>query len=146
MVEQKIKKLITQITQNLGYELIEIKFLKSCIYKITIFIDGNNGININDCSTVIKYINASLKKNTDINYNLEVSSPGPQRPLLNISHYKRFIGKTVRLILYMPVNNNLIWQGLIESVKNNIIAISIDSNNHLFVLSNIKKANLVPLL
>lgn len=145
-LEQKIKFFILQITKKLGYEILEIKILKNFIYKITVFIDSKHGINIKNCVNVTKHINIVLQKNININYDLEVSSPGPKRPLLNISHYKRFIGRTVRLILKIPVNNSLIYKGLIKSVQGNAITITSNNRSHLLVLSNIKKANLVSLL
>lgn len=147
MLEQKIKKLIFNLVKKLGYELLEIVVSKKHFYKFVIFIDKKNNVNVNDCVIVSNQVNVLLKKFfINLKYSLEVSSPGPERLLLKISHYTRFIGKAVRIILHIPLNNRQEWQGIIKSVNVNNITITKKNSDYIFFFNNIKKANLIALL
>ncbi len=48
-------------------------------------------------------------------YNLEVSSPGLDRPMFTAEHYQRFTGEEVALVLRMAVQNRRKWQGHYQS-------------------------------
>lgn len=77
-------------------------------------------------------------------YNLEVSSPGLDRPLFTAEHYNRFMGEEVSLVLRMAVQNRRKWQGTIKSVDGEMITVHVEGSDEVFALSNIQKANLVP--
>ena len=77
-------------------------------------------------------------------YNLEVSSPGLDRPLFTAEHYARFVGEEVTLVLRMAVQNRRKWQGVIKAVDGEMITVTVEGKDEVFALSNIQKANLVP--
>ena len=76
--------------------------------------------------------------------NLEVSSPGLDRPLFTAEHYARFVGEEVTLVLRMAVQNRRKWQGVIKAVDGEMITVTVEGKDEVFALSNIQKANLVP--
>ena len=77
-------------------------------------------------------------------YNLEVSSPGMDRPLFKAAHYEQFIGHEVSVVLKMAVDNRRKWKGVIHSVDGETVVITVDEQDEQFALSNISKANLIP--
>lgn len=77
-------------------------------------------------------------------YNLEVSSPGLDRPMFTADHYARFQGEEVALVLRMAVQNRRKWQGIIKAVDGEMITVTVEGKDEVFALSNIQKANLVP--
>ena len=79
-------------------------------------------------------------------YNLEVSSPGLDRPLFTAEHYARFAGEEVSPVLRMAVQNRRKWQGIIKAVEGEMITVTVEGKDEVFALSNIQKANRSPLL
>jgi len=145
-LEQKLTELVSAPVEALGYELVGIEFVRSRTSILRIYIDSEDGINVDDCADVSHQVSAVMDVEDPITvpYNLEVSSPGLDRPLFTAEHYTRFMGEEVTLMLRMAVQNRRKWQGIIKSVDGEMITVHVEGNDVVFALSNIQKANLVP--
>ncbi|SJN59266.1 Ribosome maturation factor RimP [Vibrio gazogenes] len=101
---------------------------------------------MDDCAEVSRQVSAVLDVEDPISvaYNLEVSSPGMDRPLFKSEHYEQFIGHEVNIVLKMAVGNRRKWKGIIQSVDGETIVVTVDGQEEPFALSNISKANLIP--
>ncbi len=145
-LEQKLTELISAPVEALGFELVGIEFIRGRQSTLRIYIDSENGINVDDCADVSHQVSAVLDVEDPITtaYNLEVSSPGLERPLFTAAHYERFINEDVSLTLRMGVQNRRRWAGKIKSVEGEMITLDVDGKDEVFALSNIQKANLVP--
>ncbi|CAJ0993294.1 Ribosome maturation factor RimP [Pantoea sp. Nvir] len=132
--------------EALGYELVGIEFFHGRISTLRIYIDNKNGINIEDCVDVSYQVGAVLDVEDPITaaFNLEVSSPGLDRPLFTAEHYTRFTNEEVSLVLRIGVRNRRKWKGIIKSVKDEMVTVTVKGKDEVFALSNIQKANLVP--
>ncbi len=145
-LEQKLTELISAPVEALGYELVGIEFVRGRTSTLRIYIDSENGINVDDCADVSHQVSAVMDVEDPITvvYNLEVSSPGLDRPLFTTEHYVRFTGDEVSLVLRMAVQNRRKWQGIIKAVEGEMITVTVEGKDEVFALSNIQKANLVP--
>ncbi len=145
-LEQKLTDLISGPVEALGYELVGIEFVRARTSTLRIYIDHENGINVDDCADVSHQVSAVMDVEDPITiaYNLEVSSPGLERPLFNAGHYQRFVGHEVLIVLRIAVQNRRKWQGIITSVEGEMITVNVEGKDEVFALSNIQKANLVP--
>ncbi|WP_422389643.1 ribosome maturation factor RimP [Candidatus Hamiltonella endosymbiont of Tuberolachnus salignus] len=145
-MSKKIKKIITAPVEGLGYELVGIEFIQSRQSVLRIYIDHEEGITVDSCSDVSKEVSSVLDVEDPITvpYNLEISSPGLDRPLFTARHYAQFIGEKVNLMLRMAIQNQRKWQGIIKSVDGESIIVAVNQKDEVFALSNIQKANLVP--
>ena len=145
-LEQKLTDLISAPVEALGYELVGIEFVRSRTSILRIYIDSEDGINVDDCADVSHQVSAVMDVEDPITvpYNLEVSSPGLDRPLFTAEHYERYAGDEVTLVLRMAVKNRRKWQGIIKSVEGEMITVNVEGKDEVFALSNIQKANLVP--
>ena len=77
-IEEKVENLLKPIIENLGYDLYDVEYVKEGKnYYLRIFIDKENGIDLNDCEKVSNSINEKLDEADYIKeqYYLEVSSP-----------------------------------------------------------------------
>ncbi len=77
-IEKNVEALVKPIIENLGYELYDVEYVKEGKnYFLRIFIDKEDGINLNDCEKVNDAINDKLDEKDYIKeqYFLEVSSP-----------------------------------------------------------------------
>ena len=112
-----------------------------------LYIDCEKGIRVNDCETVSRQISSIMDVEDPISgqYNLEVSSPGIERPLFVISHYQRFLGHDVHLRTYRPIDGKRNFTGCIGSVgeTNNTIELVTELGAVTIGIGLIEKANLI---
>ncbi|MGK2959803.1 MAG: ribosome maturation factor RimP [Candidatus Malihini olakiniferum] len=144
-LEQKLTAMISASVKALGYELVGVEFIRGRQSTLRIYIDSEDGITVDDCADVNYQVSAVLDVYDPITvaYNLEVSSPGLDRPLFIAEHYVSFIGEEVILVLRMAVQNSRKWAGIIKSVEVEMITVTVEGKDEVFALSNIQKANLV---
>lgn len=146
-LERQLTEMLDAPVAASGYELVGLEFIRAGEHStLRIYIDHENGINVDDCAEVSHQVSAVLDVEDPISvaYNLEVSSPGLERPLFKAEHYQQFIGHEVSLVLKMAMGNRRKWKGVIEGVEGETITITVDGAKEEFALSNISKANLTP--
>ncbi|MBS9428180.1 ribosome maturation factor RimP [Photorhabdus luminescens] len=145
-LEQKLTAMISAPVEALGFELVGLEFIRARVSTLRIYIDSENGITVDDCADVSHQVSAVLDVEDPISvlYNLEISSPGLERPLFTVEHYQRFIGEEVSLVLRIAMQNRRKWLGIIKTVDGEMITVTVDGKDEVFALSNIQKANLVP--
>ena len=144
---EKVTSFIESICLNSEYELVDIEHLgNSKQSSLVIFIDKENGVTLDDCVDFNQLINdrGGLDDLIDSSYTLEVSSPGPKRPLKVLSDYVRFKGKKVKVKLSStePLSSKSVLVGAIEDVTGS--KISINDSGKIFIINfnDILKANL----
>ncbi|WP_096620004.1 ribosome maturation factor RimP [Candidatus Enterovibrio altilux] len=146
-LEKQLLALFEAPVEKLNYELVGLEFVRAGQHStLRVFIDHKNGITVEDCTEVSRQVSAvmDIKDPITIAYNLEVSSPGLDRPLFKAVDYQRFIDNKINIVLKIAIQNRRKWTGLIISVDGETVTINVDGNEEAFALSNIAKANLVP--
>ena len=147
-IADKVFSIINSSINELGYELLGIEYVSSGKHSILrLYIDTEKGIGVNDCEAVSRQVSAIMDVEDPISgqYNLEISSPGIERPLFTIAHYQRFLGNEVNLRLYRPIDGRRKFTGSIGSISeaNNTIELVTELGPVTMDLSLIEKANLV---
>ena len=92
---EEIKKEIKTETDSYGLDLVDIDLKgKPGTFRMSVFVDTNSGVTIDQCSEISKRLISLrvLEPYLGEKYLLEVSSPGIDRPLKEISDFKRKIG------------------------------------------------------
>lgn len=143
---QQLRQIIAPAVEVLGYEFVGCEMHSQPGRTVLrVFIDGPNGISVDDCAKASRQISASLDVEDPIRgrYNLEVSSPGLERPLYTAQHYRRFVGHPVRVRLRVPRDGQRQYRGLIEQVEGELITVNVDKVQWMFNLDEIEKANLI---
>jgi ribosome maturation factor RimP len=146
-LEKQLTEMLDAPVSALDYELVGLEFVRAGQHStLRIFIDHPNGITVEDCAEVSRQVSAVMDVEDPITvaYNLEVSSPGLERPLFKAEHYQQFIGHEVNIVLKMAMQNRRKWKGEILAVDGETVSVTVDGNEETFALSNIAKANLVP--
>ncbi len=147
MLESRLQALLTPVIEGLGYELVLLEFQGSGrAATLRLFIDAPGGIVIADCERVSREVAALLDVEDPIPtaYQLEVSSPGLDRPLVTPAHYQRFIGEQVKLMLLAPRDNRRKWMGVLLSADENGIELMAPEGRVTLTYSEIERARLVP--
>ncbi|MFK5925400.1 MAG: ribosome maturation factor RimP [Desulfuromusa sp.] len=96
----QIEKIIQPLLEDLGCELVDIEYQREQRgWVLRFFLDKDGGINLDDCAKASREISSLLDVENVMNtaYNLEVSSPGIERPLKKARDFKRFSGKLAKI-------------------------------------------------
>ncbi|MDC0492184.1 ribosome maturation factor RimP [Candidatus Pseudothioglobus singularis] len=147
-IADKVLSIINPSIEDLGYELLGIEYVPSGKHSILrLYIDSEDGIGVDDCEIVSRQVSAIMDVEDPITgqYNLEVSSPGIERPLFIVAHYMRFLGHDVRLRTFRPIEGRRNFTGAIGSVseKSNSLELVTELGPVTLDLDLIEKANLV---
>ena len=127
-IEERVENLILSEVEKLGYELYDVQYTKEGKdYYLRIFIDKENGIDLNDCEKVSEIINPILDSADYIKemYFLEVSSPGIERVLRKDKHLEQSIGKEIEIKLFKPIEKQKELLGVLNKYDENNIYIQL---------------------
>ena len=144
--EHKLTEMLRPAVEEVGVELLGIEFVSAGKHSILrLFIDHENGIDVDNCAEVSRQVGALLDVEDPISteYNLEVSSPGLDRPLFSLAHYQAVIGETVNIRLSLPLNGRRKFKGILNAVENDVLIVTVDNEEYELVFSNVDKGNLV---
>lgn len=144
--EQKLTELLRPTVEMTGMELLGIEFISAGNNSVLrLYIDHENGIDVDNCADVSREVSAILDVEDPISseYSLEVSSPGVDRPLFTKEHFQMVIGETVEVKLGMPLNGRRKFKGLLEAIEGDNLIVVVDGQDYELPISNIDKANLV---
>ena len=145
-LEQKLQDLLQGSVEDLGCELWGIECQRVGRYlTVRLFIDKEGGVTVEDCADVSRQVSAVLDVEDPIadKYNLEVSSPGLDRPLFTFAQYTRYIGQEIVVHLRIPVADRRKWQGELAKIENDMITLIVDKQEQILAFGNIQKANVV---
>jgi ribosome maturation factor RimP len=104
------------------------------------------GITLDDCSAVSHQLSGVLDVEDPIagHYDLEVSSPGLDRPLFTAEQFQRFRGQRVRLKLGVKLEGRRKLEGQIAGLKQDRLLLEAEGETREIPLSTIDSARLVP--
>jgi ribosome maturation factor RimP len=142
-----LDELLQPLVEELGYEFVGLEYSsnpKNAVLRI--YIDAEDGVGVDDCSRVSREVAALLDVEDPIpgHYNLEISSPGLDRPLFTLAQYERFTGSEVKLSLFAPQDGRRKLKGVILGVDLEQVRIAVEDVEMVVYFNNIAKANLVP--
>ena len=142
-----LTRMLQPLVESLGYEFVGIEHSsnpKNAVLRI--YIDREQGIDLDDCSTVSREVAALLDVEDPVagHYNLEISSPGLDRPLFTLAQFDQFAGEEIKVTLYAPEEGRRKFRGRILAVKAERIQLDLGDAEVALNISNIAKARLVP--
>jgi len=143
---QSVQELIEPAVTALGFELWGVQMLSQGKHStLRVFIDGPNGINVEDCAAVSHQVSGILDVEDPINgqYTLEVSSPGIERPLFTLEQYQRYIGEEISVRLRVPFEGRRKFAGLLTAIEADDIVLRVDDEEYLLPFDTIDRANIV---
>jgi len=158
---QTVEKLAQPILDDQGLDLVEVQFRReSTGWVLRLFIDRINGtvngsdvvtavgsgVTIDDCVAVSREIGDLLEVNEVIPraYNLEVSSPGLDRPLRKPADFKRFAEQRVRIKLKAPRDGRRNLKGRLLGLDEGLIKLLVDEEVMELELDQAERVSLDP--
>lgn len=145
---EEIKEVILPVVEEAGLELVEIQYRQEATgWTLRIIIYKEGGISIDDCTRISRETSHILDVEDLIphKYNLEVSSPGLDRPLTTSRDFQRNIGAKVSMTVALAGDEDRPTEvvGVITGIENEEISLQADTEKITYPLEKIIKAKLV---
>ena len=132
-IVDRVKELLLPILEEGGFELVDVEFVREPVgWVLRIYADRpEGGITISDCQWISERIGTLLDVEDLIPhaYNLEVSSPGLDRPLKTRRDFERHVGIVVKIKTHEPMDNQRNFKGEIVSTSERGVTIHDVSRN-----------------
>ncbi|HSX49459.1 MAG TPA: ribosome maturation factor RimP [Cellvibrio sp.] len=145
--QELLEQMVSPVVAALGCELWGLEYLTQGRYTtVRIFIDGPNGVSLDDCERVSRQVSAvfDVEDPIDGEYTLEVSSPGMDRPLYSEAQYARYVGETINVRLRIARDGRRRFKGVITKVENGDVYLQVDNKEVQLSIDTIDKANVEP--
>lgn len=146
-VKEICERELSDIVAQMGYELVEVAYVKEGSGMSLIFtIDSDKGVTVDDCELVSKKLDPlldELNPTEDKPYTLVVSSPGLDRPLKTERDFKRNLGKQVEITLFAKQNGKKNFVGVLQNFDDKSVVIVTDKETLTFEKSKIGSVKLV---
>ena len=143
-IADKVAAIIKSTVENEGVELWDVRYVKEgSSYYLRVYIDKEDGINIDDCTNVSHAIDPVLDEADPIkdSYYLEVCSTGLERELLKPEHFEKMLGRKIKVRLFKARDGVKEFEGILEAFDGGV-TLATDSGNIRFEKGEIAKANL----
>ncbi|MDB6063050.1 MAG: ribosome maturation factor RimP [Verrucomicrobiaceae bacterium] len=145
--EQQLQLILAPPVTALGYEFWGLEYLTHARQAVLrVFIDSPKGITVEDCALVSRQLSAVLDVEDPIavEYTLEVSSPGMDRPLFTVEQYERYRGEQIKIRLRSPFEGRRNFAGRLVGIEADEVVIVVEDHEYLLPLEMIDKAEVVP--
>ena len=147
-IVQKIQTMIEPSLEAMGYAVVQVKMGEGMRKTLTIMAERTDEVmmSFDDCTEISRMVGALLEVDDPIDgaYNLEVSSPGTDRPLTKLKDFSRFAGQEVKIETMLPVDNRRRFKGVLKGIKNEVITLNMPEGDAQIAFGNIRAAKLIP--
>jgi len=146
-VEERVIALIEPTASELGYRIVRVRLSGNRRKRLQIMAervsDGQMGID--DCGRLSRALSPvfDLEDPVQGEYDLEISSPGIDRPLIRIEDFERFIGHEAKVETAAMLDNRRRWRGVIKAVEGDEIVLATDTGDARLKVSALSEARLV---
>lgn len=150
---ERIETFVTPILDDLGCELVDVEYKQEERgWVLRFLLDKEGGINLDECAAASREISSLIDVENLIStaFNLEVSSPGIERPLKKPQHFERFAGETIKIKTTQAIDpdgtgkNRKTFRGVLSGFEGDDVLLKLKNKNEdvRIALHQIDKANL----
>ncbi len=149
IVGEKIKRvseIVEPVLESMGYELVRLQVMGGGRPVLQIMAEHKDGsaMTVDDCADISRSLSVILDVENPIEdrYNLEVSSPGIDRPLVKLADFERFAGQTALLTMIEALDGRKKFEGELCGVIDGHIMLKIDGADLKVPYTNVARAKL----
>jgi ribosome maturation factor RimP len=142
---EALVKLVAPVVASLGYELVGVEqHAGRGRPLVRIYIDAEAGITVDDCARVSRQVSAVFDVEDPISgpYQLEVSSPGLDRPLFTEEQCRRYVGSVVQVRIARTLAGRRKFRGILSGVSAQEIVIECEGERYTLPFDLIESARL----
>ncbi len=142
----RIWNLVEPVVAARDMEVLDIEYRRESLgWVLRIFLDSQRGITVENCAEISRVVGEMLDSADliPIAYNLEVSSPGIDRPLRKLEHFQKHIGDIIEVRTISPVQNRRNFRGALKEVSPEGVTVQCDSQDYSIGMPLIERARLL---
>ena len=128
-MDERVAQIITPVIEDMGFELVRIRLMGGEMKTLQIMADKpQGGIEVDDCADISSAVSAVLDVEDPISdaYNLEVSSPGIDRPLTRLKDFEMFEGYEAKLETHDMIDGRRRFKGELAGVEGTEVLINVE--------------------
>ena len=128
-IDRRLAEILIPVIEDMGFELVRLRLQGGKTATLQIMADRpDGGINVDDCAEISTMVSATLDVEDPIEdkYNLEVSSPGIDRPLTRLKDFETFEGYDAKLETNQPIDGRKRFTGVLAGVEGDDVLINIE--------------------
>ena len=144
-VAKRVGAVALPVLEEMGLELVEVQYRREQSgWVLRLIIDKQEGISLEDCAAVSREISQLLdiEDFVDQAYNLEVSSPGLNRPLKSMADFESFTGRMAKIKTIEPIAGEHVFIGRIKKTEGETIILEIGRKEVTMPFSQVARARL----
>jgi ribosome maturation factor RimP len=142
-----IEQLIEPSLDALGYRIVRVVLIGRGGATLQVMAErfDDAPMSVDDCALISRSVSALLDVNDPIAgaYNLEISSPGIDRPLLKPADYHRFSGRDAKIELTLSLRGRRRFRGRLLGLEDGTIRLATAAGEERLPLAAVARANLV---
>ena len=142
-----LTQLFEPVIESMGYELVGVEFQGGGGHgTLRVYIDREDGVSVDDCAAISHQVSGILDVEEPIKqaYDLEISSPGIDRPLFKPADFERFAGQTAKIKLLAGIDGRRNFKGRLQGLADpQCVRIEVDGEVFDLPHADIARANLV---
>lgn len=147
---EKIKSLTQEVCEREGCLLYDIEFTGAGKHRVLrVMVEGKaEAVTIEQCANVSRGLSLLLDVEDIVpgaNYDLEVSSPGLERPLREKWHFEKAVGKKISVVTLVTVEGqkNQSLKGTLSAVSDDGFTIEMEKGSAQVEFANVKRAQVL---
>ncbi len=128
-----------------GMELVQVEYLRAQAgMTLRITIDKAGGVSVEDCAQISRLVSDVLDVKDPIPgaYNLEVSSPGINRPLVKEDDFRRFAGEKAYIKTRTMIDGRRRYRGIIKKIEDGRVHVEASDGEFVIPFDEISRARL----
>lgn len=144
-VKEVIRTLVEPVVTYAGMELVDVEYGPGPSgLVLRLIIDRPGGVTVDDCADIGHLVGDLLDGKDPVSgrYNLEVSSPGINRPIKKREDFGRFADHKVLIKTREPINGRRNFRGILQGIKENLVLVSSEKVVFAIPFDKIAKARL----
>lgn len=130
-IDRRIAEIITPVVEDMGFEIVRIRLMSGKESTLQIMAQKPDGtIEVDECATISTAISAVLDVEDPIldAYNLEVSSPGIDRPLTRMKDFDQWSGYTAKIETTELIDGRRRFSGTLAGTQDGEVLITIQEH------------------
>jgi ribosome maturation factor RimP len=149
-VRHEVLEIAGPLVEEMGFELVDVEFVSAGRLTIRVYLDRLDGtggtVSIDDCTRVSRRLDDALEMNQTVPYRfvLEVSSPGIERRLRTLEHFRRHLGERAFVQTHDLVDGRRRVEGKIAGAEDGTVTLETEEGGRWSApVEAVQKAHLV---